>query len=189
GRAGLLPCGFDQLLRAAGLRGNAAQPGQQTGHRRTDGGLGGAAIKAERGRDTPDHIGRQDLHNERDQIDSHGFLLSITAPAPNRSIRPWGPQRRMFQSALSLRPLSLRSGFVPRIDAKGAPDRRHCCEPACSNSSALCNQWPAIWSIMFLCSSRLARAAHRRHCAAKSRYSLGETSAERTIDLCPEWSV
>ena len=40
-----------------------------------------------------------------------------------------------------------------------------------------------IWSIIFLCSSRFARDAQRKHCAAKSRYSLAERNVERMIFL------
>jgi hypothetical protein len=51
--------------------------------------------------------------------------------------------------------------------------------PKCSISSAVCSQWLAIWSIMSLCSSLLARAAQRKHCAAKSRYFFGEPRGRR----------
>src|SRR5262249_47347573 len=37
-----------------------------------DSGLSVIAIKTKCRRDTSDHIGRQELHNERDEIDGHG---------------------------------------------------------------------------------------------------------------------
>ena len=50
---------------------------QQLGYRRADGSLRIGAIKTECRSDASDHIGRQELHNERDEIDGHGLLLSI----------------------------------------------------------------------------------------------------------------
>jgi hypothetical protein len=68
----LLPYGVDEFLRSAGLRGNAAESSQEPGYRRADSGLRVVAIKTECRRDASDHIGRQELHNERDEIDGHG---------------------------------------------------------------------------------------------------------------------
>src|SRR5215510_4706205 len=70
--AGLLPYGVDELLRPAGLRGNATEARQQPRYRRADSGLRVGAIKTECRRDASDHIGCQELHNERDEIDGHG---------------------------------------------------------------------------------------------------------------------
>jgi hypothetical protein len=63
-RTGLLPCGVDEPLRAAGLKSDVAQPCQQRWHRGTDSGIGIVAIKTERGSNSPDHLGCQELHYE-----------------------------------------------------------------------------------------------------------------------------
>jgi hypothetical protein len=60
------------------LRGNAAESSQEPGYRRADSGLRVGAIKTECRRDTSDHIGRQELHNERDEIDGHRASSSLS---------------------------------------------------------------------------------------------------------------
>src|SRR5262249_3284895 len=69
---GLLPCGVEEVLRSAGLRGNATEARQQPRYRCADSGLRVVAIKTKCRRDASDHIGCQELHNERDEIDGHG---------------------------------------------------------------------------------------------------------------------
>jgi hypothetical protein len=81
--AGLLPYDVDEFLRSAGLRGNATEASQQSWYRRADSGLRVAAIETECRRDASDHIGRQELHNERDEIDGHGASSSLSLNCAN----------------------------------------------------------------------------------------------------------
>jgi len=63
-RAGLLPCGINELLRTAGLSGGFAEPGQERWYHSTDRGLYNVAIKTERDSNAPDHFGCQELIHE-----------------------------------------------------------------------------------------------------------------------------
>src|SRR5262249_25556778 len=76
--AGLLLYGVDELLRSPGLCSDAAESGQQPRYRRADRGLRVVAIKPECRGDASDHIGCQELRNERDEIDGHGASSFIT---------------------------------------------------------------------------------------------------------------
>jgi hypothetical protein len=60
----LLPCGIDELLRAAGLSGSVAERGQQCWYNGTNGGLDFVAIEVKHRRNAPDHVGCQELHHE-----------------------------------------------------------------------------------------------------------------------------
>jgi len=81
--AGLLPYDVDKFLRSAGLRGNAGEASQQPRHRCADSCLRVVAIETECRRDASDHIGRQELHNERDEIDGHGASSSLSPNCAN----------------------------------------------------------------------------------------------------------
>jgi hypothetical protein len=61
---GLLPRGIGNPLRSAGLRGEAAEASQQPWYCRADRGLRVVAIETERRGNAPDHVRRQELHNE-----------------------------------------------------------------------------------------------------------------------------
>src|SRR5262249_61090468 len=81
--AGLLPYGIDELWRSPGLCSDAAECSQQPRYRRADSGLRVGAIKTKCRRDASDHIGCQELHNERDEIDGHGAFSSLSLNCAN----------------------------------------------------------------------------------------------------------
>src|SRR5262249_12529430 len=107
------------------------------------------------------------------------FGLYITAPGANLSAQRAGCSVPTLLTLIS----RLLVFSCDGLDTKEVPDGTDGQVPAASNSCAVCIQWFAIRSIIVLCSSRLARAAQREHCAANARYSLGETSAERMFPL------